>query len=180
MPFQPCWKQRHKSGEAWCQCQKRSSISRYVTLERHQPTYIPRAGGTCLHILGNDRGHWLWCNVVQWLGNKRGLANWGRRHWQRQQRGSVLATRLLLNKKEGCTFTATLDLSAPMEGIIDEVWQAPVQVHWCQTTLKAIPGGHKLWEVAIHALGQTRHVQVTWKGKQVVKANESRTGNLVN
>lgn len=67
------------------------------------------------------------CQVVS--GIKRGLVNRGRRHWQRQQRGSVLATRLQLSKKGGCTFTATLDLSTPMEGIIDEVWQAPVQVH---------------------------------------------------
>lgn len=86
-----------------------------------------------------------------------------RRHWRRQQRGWGLATRLQLSEKEGCTFTAALNLSAPMQGIVDEVRQAPVQVHGCQAALKAIPGGHQLGEVAVHALGQASHVEVPWK-----------------
>lgn len=142
-------------------------------LGRHLPTYIPGACGTCLHILGQQWQEDAEGGAMldgEW--DQKGLVNWGRGHWQRQQRGWVLATRLQHNKKEGCTFTAALDLSAPVEGIIDEVRQAPVQVHGCQTALEAIPGGHELWEVAVHALGQTCHVEVTWRGKEVVKAHE--------
>lgn len=125
----------------------------------HVPTHTPGACGTCPDILsqgqeGNaggamSRGKW----------DERGLVNRGKRHWQRQQRGLVLETRLELQKKAG-TFTATLDLSTPVEGIIDEVRQPPVQVHGCQTALEAIPRGHELREVAVHALGQASHVEV--------------------
>jgi hypothetical protein len=59
-----------------------------------------------------------------------------------------------------------------VESIIDEVRQASIQVHRCQTALKAVPGGHEFWEVTVHALGQASHVEITWKGKQVVKETE--------
>ena len=61
--------------------------------------------------------------------------------------------RLSLKKKRGSTFTASLDLSTPVESIVDEIRQASIQVHRGQAALKSIPGGHKLGKVAVHALG---------------------------
>lgn len=61
-------------------------------------------------------------------GKERGLGNSNEALAEAAER-LVLASRLWLKKRKSCTFTATLDLSAPMQGIIDEVWQAPVQIH---------------------------------------------------
>lgn len=69
-----------------------------------------------------------------------------------QQGGLMLVTRLCLRKKRGSTFTAPLDLPTPVESIVDEIRQAPIQVYRGQAALKSIPGGHKFWEVAVHAL----------------------------
>lgn len=59
------------------------------------------------------------------------------------------------------TFTSTLNLPTAVQSIIDKVWQTTIQVHRCQTALKSITWGHKLGEVAIHALSQASNVEIT-------------------
>lgn len=60
-----------------------------------------------------------------------------------------------------CTFTATLNLPTAEQGIVDEVWQAAVEVNWGQAALEALPGDHELGEVLVHVGSQTPHKQVT-------------------
>lgn len=62
-----------------------------------------------------------------------------------------------------CTFTATLNLPAAEKGIIDEVWQAAIEVNWGQAALEAFPRNHQLREVLVHVGSQTSDEQVTWR-----------------
>lgn len=52
-------------------------------------------------------------------------------------------------------------MSAAEQGVVDEVWQAPVEIYGCQAALEAFPGNHQLREVLIHVGSQTSNKQVT-------------------
>lgn len=65
------------------------------------------------------------------------------------------------------TITAPLHLPDAVQGVSDEVWEAPVEVHRSQAALKAIPRGHQLGQVAEHILAQTTDVQLPCKGSGV-------------
>lgn len=60
-----------------------------------------------------------------------------------------------------CTFTATLNLPAAEEGVIDEIWQPAVEIDWGQAALEALPRNHQLREVLVHVGSQTSDKQVT-------------------
>lgn len=61
------------------------------------------------------------------------------------------------------TITAPLHLPDAVQGISDEVWEAPIEVHRGQASLKAIPRGHQLGQVAKHILAQATNVQLPCK-----------------
>lgn len=63
--------------------------------------------------------------------------------------------------KAVCTFAATLYLPTAEKGVVDEVWQAPVEIHRGQAALEALPRNHQLGEVLIHVGSQTTDEQVT-------------------
>lgn len=63
------------------------------------------------------------------------------------------------------TITAPLHLPDAVQGVRDEVREAPVEVHRGQAALEAIPGGYQLGQVAEHVLAQTTNVQLPCKGR---------------
>lgn len=65
------------------------------------------------------------------------------------------------------TITAPLHLPDAVQGVSNEVWEAPVEVHGSQAALKAIPRGHQLGQVAEHILAQATDIQLPCKGSGV-------------
>lgn len=62
-----------------------------------------------------------------------------------------------------CTFTATLNLPAAEKRVVDEVWQAAVEVDGGQAALEALPRNDQLREVLVHVGSETSDKQVTWE-----------------
>lgn len=61
----------------------------------------------------------------------------------------------------GCTFTSTLNLSTAEQSVVYQVRQTAVQVHWCQTALKAFPRGYKFGEAVVHVGSQTSNEEIS-------------------
>lgn len=77
-----------------------------------------------------------------------------------------------------CTFAAALDLPAAEKGIVDEVWQAAVEVNGGQAALEALPGDHELGEVLVHVGAQTSDEQVACRQKEGVRMKNERVGEF--
>ena len=60
-----------------------------------------------------------------------------------------------------CTFTTALHLPAAEQGVVDEVGQAPVEVHGGQAALEALAGDHQLGKTLVHVGAQAPDEQIT-------------------
>lgn len=59
------------------------------------------------------------------------------------------------------TFAASLYLTHTVQCVWHQVWEPPIQIHWCQTALKALLCVHQFGQILVHLLGHPSNIKVT-------------------
>lgn len=59
------------------------------------------------------------------------------------------------------TVASSIHLAHPVEGVCNQVWQPPVQVHGRQAALVAVSGRNQLGQTVIHRLPHTTYIQLS-------------------